>query len=296
MVDPRRLLVFDAVVRAGSITGAAVELNFSAAAISQQVAALESEVGMRLLRRLPRGVAPTAAGRVAAHHARLVAEQVAAATAALGAEAREARDELTIMSFPLGSSQLLAPVLGRLRVREPRLRVTIQDVETSEAVARIRCAAADLALVLAPDVAHGAALDGLDACVVDRIAVAVMLPSTHPMARRQVVSLKDLVDDRAWIQAGDALCVATLIAHEAGGPAPRIVRRAKDLNATRALVAAGAGLALVHETPALEAASGAVVRPLSPSVELDIVAVLPVSARPVAIAVRDALLEARPDA
>ena len=55
MLDPRRLLTFRAVARAGSFSAAARELALTQPAVSQQVAALERELGARLLNRGPGG-------------------------------------------------------------------------------------------------------------------------------------------------------------------------------------------------------------------------------------------------
>jgi molybdate transport repressor ModE-like protein len=56
MLDPRRLLTFHAVARAGSFSAAARELSLTQPAVSQQVAALERELGARLLHRGPGGL------------------------------------------------------------------------------------------------------------------------------------------------------------------------------------------------------------------------------------------------
>lgn len=65
----RRLRYFLAVIRAGSIRGAAESLNVAASAVSRQIAELELDCGGPLLERLPRGVVPTEAGRIVAEHA-----------------------------------------------------------------------------------------------------------------------------------------------------------------------------------------------------------------------------------
>lgn len=52
-MDPRRLLTFRAVVRAGSISAGARELGWTQPAVSQQLAGLEREAGTPLLVRGP---------------------------------------------------------------------------------------------------------------------------------------------------------------------------------------------------------------------------------------------------
>src|SRR5688572_14283079 len=59
----RDLRVFFAVVQAGSLAKAAVQLRVSAPAVSQVIADLEHAVGVRLFDRSRRGVEPTVYGR-----------------------------------------------------------------------------------------------------------------------------------------------------------------------------------------------------------------------------------------
>lgn len=58
------LRVFVSVCRAGSLSAVARDLSCTQSAVSQHVKRLERETGMSLLERQPRGVVPTAAGRI----------------------------------------------------------------------------------------------------------------------------------------------------------------------------------------------------------------------------------------
>lgn len=57
------LRAFEAAARGGGFTAAARELGVTPAAVSQHVAALEAHLGVKLFRRLPRGLQLTDAGR-----------------------------------------------------------------------------------------------------------------------------------------------------------------------------------------------------------------------------------------
>ncbi|MCW2961527.1 MAG: LysR family transcriptional regulator [Thermoleophilia bacterium] len=63
MADIHLLRTFLTVYRAGTFTRAARELHLTQPAVSQQIRALEGQVGKPLFRRAARGVTPTAAGR-----------------------------------------------------------------------------------------------------------------------------------------------------------------------------------------------------------------------------------------
>ena len=74
-VELRHLRCLVAIVDAGTFTDAAVQLGVSQAAVSRTLAALEAELGTRLLRRTAREVSVTAAGqRVLERSRRLLAE------------------------------------------------------------------------------------------------------------------------------------------------------------------------------------------------------------------------------
>ena len=68
MLDVRRLRILHAVSSYGSVTAAAAALGYSAPAVSQQLAALEREVGMRLTERAGRGIELTPAAVILVSH------------------------------------------------------------------------------------------------------------------------------------------------------------------------------------------------------------------------------------
>lgn len=87
MFDVRRLVVFQEVARCGSLSAAAAALNYTTSAVSQQIAALEREVGAAVLIRGPAGARPTPAGEALLTHAADILGAAGAATrAALAAE------------------------------------------------------------------------------------------------------------------------------------------------------------------------------------------------------------------
>ena len=76
MLDPRRLLTFREVALHGSFSRAAESLSLTQSAVSQQVAALERQVGTRLLERGRGELRVTPAGEDLLAHAHVVAERL----------------------------------------------------------------------------------------------------------------------------------------------------------------------------------------------------------------------------
>src|SRR5256885_7860678 len=119
MIDPRRLRVLRAVAQHRTVTAAAAALYLSPSAVSQQLAALESESGHTLLTRSSRGVELTAVGRILLGHAHAVVAQLEEAEADLAAYSGGQAGEGTIASFATGIAEAVAPAMGRLAVPPP---------------------------------------------------------------------------------------------------------------------------------------------------------------------------------
>ena len=105
---------FVEVCRTGSLRAAAEATGFTQPGLSRQVAALEREVGVRLLHRGSRGVTPTAAGAALLPHARLLVNE-----ARRGREAaRTATDRpatIVLGAVPSATAALVPRAIGRLR-------------------------------------------------------------------------------------------------------------------------------------------------------------------------------------
>lgn len=124
------LAAFAAVARRRSFRAAAAELGLSASALSQAVRDLEDSVGVRLLHRTTRSVAPTEAGaRLLARLNPALAELMSAVDAVHATDGVPAG--LLRINAPAPAADLvLAPLLGPFLARFPRVRVEIV-VETS---------------------------------------------------------------------------------------------------------------------------------------------------------------------
>src|ERR1700754_3574644 len=100
MLDSRRLLTFREVANRRSFSRAAEALSLTQPAVSQQVAALERQLGVRLLDRGPGGPAPTEAGALLLAHADAIAERLTQADAQLAELIAAERETLRIGAFP----------------------------------------------------------------------------------------------------------------------------------------------------------------------------------------------------
>src|SRR5271165_7339627 len=147
MLSVPRLRVLREVAYRGSISAAAEALSYSQSAVSQQIATLESETGMALLERHPRGVSLTAAGQALVGHAEGILAGLEAAESALGAIAGLRGGRLRMASFPTAGATLMPHAIATFRAAYPDVELTLAEGEPEEIAARMRAGELDLALL-----------------------------------------------------------------------------------------------------------------------------------------------------
>ncbi|MCK2219441.1 LysR family transcriptional regulator [Actinomadura sp. ATCC 31491] len=243
-MDPHLLTTFVTVARHGSFSAAAAELGYTQSAISQQIAALEADLGLPLLSRRP--VEPTPAGRRLLEHAEPLLLRLRAARADVLRAAGGPRHRLTLAASPLGVNATLAGRLARARAAQPRLEVTVVTCGRERVAAMVAGGGGPGAggrhrraqrPAAAPDAGP---LTTIGAGEEDLV---VALPADHPLARRAALRLADLVDAR-WLQT--PLCPLPRLRDLVGDGFPTgLEHRGDDVRTVVALVAAGHGLTLL---------------------------------------------------
>src|SRR5262249_34202131 len=126
-MDPRRVLTFRAVAHERSFSRAARELALTQPAVSQQVAALEKEVGAKLLAREPGGLKLTAAGGTLLQHGDAIAERLALAGTQLAEISEAERVRLRVGAFPSALATLVPRAVAALRAEVPDAEVLIEE-------------------------------------------------------------------------------------------------------------------------------------------------------------------------
>jgi len=135
MLDLHRLRVLRELDRRGTLAAVARALNYSPSAISQQLAQLESETGVRLLEHVGRGVRLTGQARILVRHTEAILEHLELAEAELAASLVEVTGTLRVASFQSVLLVLVPAALSTLAARHPGLRVEITQREPEPAFA-----------------------------------------------------------------------------------------------------------------------------------------------------------------
>jgi len=286
MLDPRRLLTFREVALQRSFSRAAESLSLSQPAVSQQVAALERQLGTPLLERRPGGLALTAAGRLALDHAEAVAAHLSRADAQLGELVRSERRQLRLGAFPSALATIVPAAIARQAKAEPQLEADVREGRTDQLAAAVGDGELHVA-VLFQDAAQPRRDDEgtLRVDLFDEPFVA-MLPPRHRLAGRKRIRVAELAED-VWMMPSRTGILQR--ACEQAGFEPRVAYLTTDPLANAALVGAGLCVSL---TPRLLAGKvpGFAVADVQDGPRRDVFALLPASgATPLARAFVEAL-------
>jgi len=149
-MDLPKLRIFVTVARLGSFTRAAELLYLSQPTVSQQLAALEAQLGAPLIERLPRQLRLTPAGAALLPYAEQILELADAATEAARAAAGMADRTLRLGVGQTLATYLLPDLLRRYRERYPQRLTRISVGNTAELLELVASDTVELALVGSP--------------------------------------------------------------------------------------------------------------------------------------------------
>jgi DNA-binding transcriptional LysR family regulator len=296
--DVQRLRAFALVMDLGSISAAASVQGYTQSAVSQQLAALERDVGTPLIDRSQRPLRSTRAGALLRPHVERVLAALGGAEAAVE-DLRGGTTRIRLVAFPSALSSFVPAAMRDLRRKHSQLVVEVAQLETREAVERLRGGGADLAVVHhMPGIAVPEIAD-LQRRRLLHDHLYIVVPEGHRLARRDAVSLKDLEGEplilpRRDTPAGRYRSVVEHLCAEAGF-APRVAYELDDFLAAQAFVAAGIAVVPMHGLILATLRSGATARPLleRPAGSRTIEALAPAAARTPAV---DELLDHLADA
>ncbi|MFE0020162.1 LysR family transcriptional regulator [Amycolatopsis sp. NPDC059021] len=294
MLEIRRLRLLHELAHYGTIAATAEALRLTGPAVSQQLAALEREAGAPLLEKRGRGLVLTAAGRLLVSHADVILGEVAAAESALAALAANGSGTVRIAAFSSAARGLVAPMWTS--ISDVALRLVEHEPET--ALPALMHREVDIAIV------HSYTLlprDTPASCEEHDLADDPVLLALPPavaaecgLAAGEKARLRSFAR-HPWLVPARHYSCHELIQRACGaaGFVPDVVAEATDFSVLTALVAGGAGVALVPRL-ALPAATAPVsLHPLSKPVSRKVYALTRtgVSRRPDVRAVLDALRE-----
>ena len=229
------LKVLAAVARHGSVTEAAKQLHYSQPSVSHHLARLEAVTGVKLVQRIGRGIRLTPEGELLARRAAEIVGRVDAATTELAARVGLRSGRVRVAANASTAATIVPKAAAALAGEHPGLELSLFERHPVEALAMLR---------------HGEA----------EVAVVFRHPGTPVEEGFRFVHLGDdpiyLISTRpddslahhrhsAWIGGCDACQAELETVCRSEDFAPRIASHSDDMVVVQALVAAGAGVAIL---------------------------------------------------
>ena len=252
-MDLRQLRYFIAVAEEGHITRAAERLGMQQPPLSQQLKAMERELDVQLLRRRPRGVELTDAGRALLTEARAMCAHL---DRAIDSTRRAARGEQGRLCVALTSTTPFHPLVPRairaFREACPMVSLTVEESLSNESIERLRTEGIDVAFIRTSLSEPGE----LTVYALLEEPMVAALPNNHALARGErgsAISMKHLADETFILYGppGTGMYDATIAACQTAGFNPRVgnlaasTQQAPRIGSTLSLVAAGLGITFV---------------------------------------------------
>jgi DNA-binding transcriptional LysR family regulator len=260
MLDVRRLRTLREVALHGTIRAAAESLSFTPSAVSQQLSALERELGYELLERRGRSVHLTAAGRVLVERAEPILAQLADAEAEAKAASGAGEPQVRIASFASAAATIVAEAAA------DGLDAHIVESDPRVGLARLRAGDVDLAILWEYDFVPLRVSGAVELVPLFDDPIDVVMPRTHPAAAAPDVELAALADE-PWINSTNASSCHPFLERAclAAGFEPRIAAETNDHRTLHHLVASGVGLAVIPVLSQLDLPSSLAARPIRSS-------------------------------
>ncbi|MFM9889015.1 MAG: LysR family transcriptional regulator [Burkholderiales bacterium] len=189
------LRVLLAAAQTGSLAKAAGQLALTQPAISKTVAELEAKLGLRLLDRTARGVAPTAEGKVLIARALNIFAELRHVTEEFESMADPSAGELRVVGAPLLVAGFLPRVLTRLAQDRPGLRYHVLEVDPEGQFRALRTRVADIMVGRKPPGVQG---EGITFEPLFEEKLFIVGGVNHPLVRKLKVTGDDLRQQR-WI-------------------------------------------------------------------------------------------------
>jgi DNA-binding transcriptional LysR family regulator len=261
-MELRHLRYFVAVAEELHFGRAAKRLHIAQPPLSQQIQALERELGVRLLDRTRRRVELTEAGKVFLTEATRTLTQAARAVDAAQRAARGEMGQLAVGFVTTVTYELLPPILRTFRRRFPTVRLVLREMSTPDQVRAVLDGELHVGLVRPP-----VRDEELVMTTLRREPVSVALPQAHALAALDEVPMPALAREPlilypthsrpSWADYMLELCRK---AHFE----PSVVQETLETQAALSLVAAGIGYTLIPSSARLLRLPGIAVRPIAP--------------------------------
>ena len=265
-MNARQLEIFHAVMRSGTITGAASFLGISQPAVSKAMRAIEQSLGFKLLRPIKGRLYPTPEAQRLLPDADRIMSELSAFERLTGEVKTGGAALVRVVASSSSATALLPAAAATFQKANPAVRLSSHLLPAREVAEAVAAGEADFGLTLSP-----VQLPGLTVRTLGAAEMVFIAPHGHPLLERETITPGDLAS-YPLISFGRETHFGQLLdqAFESAG-----ARRQIGLQVTMSLVAAcyvqrGLGVALVDSFALNIGLAGLGWRPFTPTVVLPV--------------------------
>ena len=240
----RQLQYFVAVAEQGSVTRAAHTLSISQSSVTEALKELETDLGVALFERHPRGLSITHNGHQFLRHATRILATVSDARSSFKAERNVKGGRLAIGVTSLVAGYVLSDLLARYRRACPEVEVTATEDNGAYLEHLLIGGELDVAVMVISNLRDRMALQ---AEILETSPYRLWLPLGHPLVSADFVTVADVAREPLIMLTVDEIEENTGKLLTALGARPQVAFRTRSVEAVRSLVATGAGIALLPD-------------------------------------------------
>jgi DNA-binding transcriptional LysR family regulator len=262
-MELRHLRYFIAVSEESSFSRAAERLHMAQPPLSQQIQALEAELGVKLFDRKKRPLQLTLAGLAFVEEARSTLAQL---EQAVQKAQRIDQGSLGYLTVSLASSMangVLPDILRSFRQQYPEVKLILREENSAFLLQGLRDRKTDVMFAYQyHDVAEASDLEMMS---LTKEALIVVLPKTHPLSCRAKISLAELIDEEFVLplhQVVSGLVEQIYYLCSQAGFVPKVAQEAVFMVTILGLVSAEMGISILPSSVQNLRRKGVVYRPI----------------------------------
>ena len=240
----RQLQFFIAVAEQGTVSGAAQNLSISQSSVTEAIKELESDLGVELFERHPRGLTITHNGHQFLRHATKILASVSDARTSFSGQQSTLSGTLNIGVTSLVAGYVLSDLLARYRRACPGIEVSAIEDNGGYLEHLLVGGELDVAVMVISNLRDRMALQ---AEILETSPYRLWLPMGHPLVSADIISVADIAREPLIMLTVDEIEENTGKLLSALGARPHVAFRTRSVEAVRSLVATGAGVALLPD-------------------------------------------------
>lgn len=246
-MELRHLRYFITVAETLNFSRASERLHIAQPPLSQQIRALEDELGVQLFDRKKRPLQLTDVGVVFLEEARLALAQVERAVIAAQRASRGEVGRLALGFNSVIANSVLLEILRTFRYRFPEVELVLHELASYQQVQDLHNRQIDVGFVYLPNIND----EALSFMSLLQEPLVIVLPETHPLSAQTQIQLQDLKDERFVLPKPNllpGLYSQIINLCQQVGFFPKVAHEAVWMLTVLSLVASGAGIALLPAT------------------------------------------------